>query len=546
MSADLPPEIAVVETAEATRYVLPRPAFGLGRLMGGVLTAFGMVPIAMGAWFAYSMFANLGPAGRLWAVGGIVMLVVPLVCCLFGGLLSLLGVWLLFGHGEIAVTADTLSSAFRLGPLAWRGRRQRRQLRRLVVERSTGQPAAGEIASRFAESDQGRPLLLAFVYPADWLAPLAADLAGRCGTGADPLPVLQRVSSRASSRSWRRDRPADGKRPVPSCFLFVWGFIFFAGGAISLVPIFQALVRGDPGGNLQGDYPWKCLWILFPCPFLIPGALVLLHTVRRRAKAQLSPEQKSAEAAAPAPRQEAGAVALATAAPEAEYPTIPAGNSAPGGDLAVRLTANLPSGAGLLIILILVLLCSGVLTPVAAYFVNSLRARQFDWAVACGIVTFILGFLWVMLAAALVQGWRLWRLGDPVVEVSASPLYCGETYDLQVSVPGPARFRWLRVAVVCEERVSYTEGTTTRNEKRRVHDQELARHEDLTVEAAEPLRVRGSFRVPPAAMHSFRAEHNEVWWAVLVEGEARRWTALAFAHDYLLPVRPARDYGVKR
>lgn len=490
---------------------------------------------------------HVGPFHGPGAVVSLVSLLFPLIFILSGCLLSLLGVWCVLGQSEIVVTAHEIRSAFRLGPLAWWGRRDRRQVRRVVVERTAaGQDPAAALASLFAETDEGRPLLLAFVHPCDWLVPLARDLADRGGAPGAPLPVVVRDTSRATTRRWRRDRAADGKKPVPGCFLLIWGLGFFSGGALFFVFILLALIRGDPDDSLQGAYPWKCLWILFPFPFIIPGALALRHTVNRRTTAGLSPEQlKAVEAVAPAPADEAGVLALTPAAPGAEYPTVPAVSHAPGSELPVRLTQGLSPGWGVLLFLGLVLLCSGVVTPLAAYVINSLRAGQFDSAMPAVCFLLVPGFLWVILTGLLVREFRLWRLGHPVVEVSALPLYCGETCDVLVTVPGPARLRRLRVAVVCEEEVSYTEGTTTRKETRRVYDQELARQEDLAIERGEPLRVRGSVPVPPGAMHSFQAEHNQVRWVVRVEGEAQRLFALKFTHDYALPVRPPRGYGRK-
>jgi hypothetical protein len=547
MSAELPPDIVVIETGQGVRYILPRPDLGIARLMGGVLAAFGLVPMAMGAWFALGVLKQFAPFDHPAAVGIIPFGLATLAIILFGCLISLAGIWLLAGHGEIVVTAGEVRSAFRLGPLAWRGRRDRRQVRRLVVERTSHNPTAGaDMASLYAETDQGRPLLLAWVYPPGWLVPLAAHLAGRCSDGTDPLPVIERVMGRDSSRRWRRDGTGTVKKPVPGCVLFTWGLIFFLAGVFLFVMILQALVRGDPGNNLQGAYPWKCLWILFPFPFIIPGALVLHHVWRRRETVGLSPEQrKVAEVAAPAAREGAGAIALPPAAPEAEYPTVPAVSHAPGGELSVRLTRDISPGWGVLIFLGLLLLCSGVITPLIVTVVNGLRARDFEYVPIAGFFSLFVGIIWLLLAGVTVKEWREWSLGHPVVELSDLPLYCGETYGLLVTVPGPARFRRLRIAVVCEEEASYTEGTTRRKETRRVYDQELARQEGLVIERGEPLRVRGSLPVPPGAMHSFKAEHNEVRWVVRVEGEAQRLFALKFTHDYPLPVRPPRGYGGK-
>jgi hypothetical protein len=309
--------------------------------------------------------------------------------------------------------------------------------------------------------------------------------------------------------------------------------------------IFQALVRGDPDNSLQGDFPWKWLWILFPFPFLIPGAAALLYTVRRRATAELSPEAaRAAAAAAPAPREEAGVVALAPAEQEeAEYPTVPTVGQAPGSELAVRLVPSLSAGCSVAMSLTLFLLCSGVVVPLVGYSVRTILASGGRDVPATTFFGAFGALAWVLLSAWVVKEWRVWRLGMPLVEVSAPPLHCGEPFQVHVTFSGPARMRRLRVAVVCEEAVSYTEGTTTRKETRLVHDEELLLREDFVIERDDPLRVRGSCLVPAGAMHAFKAEHNEVRWLVRVEGVAQRLFRLKFKHDYPLPVRPPRGYG---
>jgi hypothetical protein len=546
MSAELPPDIVIVENGPDTCYVLPRPALGIARVMGGTLTAFGLGPIAMGVWFMREMNGHLGAANGPFVIGRLLSGLCPSVFILFGGLISLLGVWLLAGRSEIILTAEVISSGLRLGPLVWRGWRPRRLVRRLVVERSSrGSGPGADLASLFAETDAGRPLLLAFFYSADWLTPLAADLARRWDALDNPLPVLQRATGQAASRRWRRDRPPEGRRPIPSGFLFVWGGGFFAGGVFFFVLILQALVRGDPGGNLQGAYPWKCLWALFPLPFIVPGALALLHLFRRRKTAGLSPEQlKSAEAKPPAPVDEAGVVAPGRTPPETEYPTVPPVDHAPGAELPVRLSSGDIGGWGVLIILGVVLLCSGILTPVATYAINQVRAGHFDeGTTAAGFFTLFLGLPWVLLMGALVKEYRRWRLGYPVVEVSALPLYCGDACEVVVTVNGPVTLPRLWIAVVCEESVSYTEGSESEKATRRVHEQELALRENFTIEAGDPFRVRGLVHIPAGAMHSFKAVHNEVRWLVRVEGDAQRFFRLPFTHDYRLEVRPRPDSG---
>jgi hypothetical protein len=545
MSTDLPSDVAVVEIEGGARYVLPRPTFSLTRMIGRALALFGLAPMAMGVVFiCFTLKHFAGPRDPL-DVGAVIGLVCPSSFILIGGLLSLFGVWLLAGHSEIVVTADEISSAFRLGPLAWRGRRQRRTVRRLAIERLSRAPGPGnDFASLYAETDSGRPLLLALFYPHDWLTCLGADIAGRCAAGSDPMPVVERDAGRASSRSWRRDRPAAaGKKPVPSCFLVIWGLGFLGGGLLCFIFILQALVRGDPGNALEGGYPWKYLWILFPFPFIIPGAIALVYCYRRRGTAGMSPEQLKAVEAAPARRDQAGAIASPA---EVEYPTVPSVSYVPGTELAARLTPELAAGCGVTMLLVVVLVCSGTITSLAAYAIGQVGKHQWDAAGIAGFFVLFLGVLWVVVTGIFIKDWRLWRLGHPVVEVSAVPLYCGEEAGLHVTLPGPARLRRLRIVVLCEEVASYTEGTTTRKETRRVQEAELARQEEVSIERWAPFRLRTSFRVPLGTMHSFKAEHNEVRWLVRVEGEAERLIPLKFTYDYPLPVLPPRGAGGKR
>jgi hypothetical protein len=531
MSTDIPPEITVIPTADGARYLLPRPALaGPTRGLGCVAGAFGLAPIGMGIWFITKILEDFGPPHGPAGFPEVIMILFPLVFVLFGCLMILAGVWVLLGHSEIEVTPDEISSAFRLGPLAWRGRRERRQVRRLVVERFTGgtAPATG-LASLTAETDSARPLLLALFYTPAFLRPLAAELAARCGTAAGPLPVQERESNRPTSRQWRRDRlPPPSLRRVGRVLLFVWGCAFLGAGALLLVVILHALIRGDPGNNLQGDYPLKCLWALFPLPFIGGGIFALVHVLRPRNKLSPSPEQQQAAQAA------------------TEYPSVPAADHAPGRELAVRLTEGLSPGCGVALLFGVVLLCSGIATPLLAYAANGFwGGGDKENAFLAAFVALFPVIIGALLTGLLVKEWRLWRLGHPVVELSEWPVYCGQTFDVLVTVPGPARYRWLRVAVVCEEHVSYAEGTALRRETRRVHDEPLARHDDLEIERWAPLRVRGRVAVPPGAMHSFKAAHNEVRWLVRVEGEARRTLPLKFTHDYALGVRPAPARGGK-
>jgi hypothetical protein len=531
MSADLPPDIEVIETGDGARYLLPRSALGGARVPGLMLAAFGLAPIGMGIAFASSILEHFRPPGDAWIVVALLPVLFAGLFILLGISVTLFGVWLFAGHSEIVVAADEFRSEFRLGPIAWRGRRSRRQVRRLVIERASRSPGpGGEAASLFAETDRERPLLLAFLYPHDWLLLLASDITDRCGSRESAPRIVDRHAGRTSSRGWRRypDTAYANKR-VPGCFLWTFALGFFASGLLALVLIFLALVRGDPDNSLEGDYPAKVLWILFPFPFILVGTGLLVHAYRRRRRAGMSPEQLKAQAA------------------HDEYPTVPSVSHVPGTELSVRLTPHLAPGCGLALLLCAFLVSTGIVSTIGGYGIKLLSARHWDGAGIAGFFVLVIGVFWVIVTRVLIKDWRLWRLGHPIVETSAGTLYCGEEYEVLVTLPGPARLRWLRLALVCEEKVSYSDGSSRQEESRVVYDEQLAQQDGAAIERWAPLRVRRSFRVPRGAMHAFKAEHNEIRWLVRIEGEAERLLLLLpFMHDFPLPVRPARSRGAKR
>jgi hypothetical protein len=97
------------------------------------------------------------------------------------------------------------------------------------------------------------------------------------------------------------------------------------------------------------------------------------------------------------------------------------------------------------------------------------------------------------------------------------------------------------LTLVCEEEVSYRQGTDTRTEKRRVHEQELYLEQELAIDRGGSHEVRRSFRLPPGAMHSFEASHNKVRWRIESEGKIPSWPDLKV--HFPLIVYPPRDGG---
>lgn len=122
------------------------------------------------------------------------------------------------------------------------------------------------------------------------------------------------------------------------------------------------------------------------------------------------------------------------------------------------------------------------------------------------------------------------------MEVSAFPLVAGEPARLYLSQSGPLRVSFLRVTLVCEESARYRQGTDTRTEKRCVH-----RAARFAVEQDRPYEARCELAVPRSAMHSFRSDHNEVRWALVVEAELEGLPDCR--QEYPLVVRPPQAGG---
>ena len=150
-------------------------------------------------------------------------------------------------------------------------------------------------------------------------------------------------------------------------------------------------------------------------------------------------------------------------------------------------------------------------------------------------------FLVATAGMLLYFGGRNWliqtRVGPTAVELSSHPLRPGEPFELHLSQAGPLRLRRLCVLLICEEEVTYRQGTNTRTEKKCVWRQAAFDAADLEVGPDAPLAWRGQTALPDGAMHSFRAPHNEVRWRVVVRGEPAGLPK--FERDFPVVVAPA-------
>lgn len=107
-------------------------------------------------------------------------------------------------------------------------------------------------------------------------------------------------------------------------------------------------------------------------------------------------------------------------------------------------------------------------------------------------------------------------IGPTSVEISELPLRPGNDYRVFLSQSGHLHIDWLVLLLVCDEEVSFTDGTDTRTESRRVYESEIFRHESFEILPSEPFHCDCPVGVPSGAMHSFVTEHNAVTWKLVV------------------------------
>jgi hypothetical protein len=144
--------------------------------------------------------------------------------------------------------------------------------------------------------------------------------------------------------------------------------------------------------------------------------------------------------------------------------------------------------------------------------------------------------LWLALIVGLIQQIRQAAGGMPVVELSSHPLWPGKTCQLLFRWPGAPRLEELRLRLLCEEQVSFREGTDTRTEEQAVYVKELWEHSESAGEAMRSREVEREILVPLDAMHSFKADNNNVRWLIEVKGKFARWGA--FKHRFPVIVCP--------
>lgn len=230
-----------------------------------------------------------------------------------------------------------------------------------------------------------------------------------------------------------------------------------------------------------------------------------------------------------------------------EYPNVPTGadmTNSPGTRLKFRLPISTSATWALVAIGFFCLAWNGFVL-VASYFVTGglFGPGKIEWIPFLILIPF-------MLVGILLVGFFIRQLlittgvGQTFVEISDHPLFPGERYDLLVSQAGRLQINSLVVLLVCEESATYRQGTDTRTETRRVFEQELFRRENFEIHRGLPLEERFQMEIPAGMMHSFKSDHNEVDWKVVVKGDVARWPD--YERSFPVVVYPGQSGAVGR
>lgn len=265
---------------------------------------------------------------------------------------------------------------------------------------------------------------------------------------------------------------------------------------------------------LTRGYTWSA-WamLLVPVPFLATGGLGLVYIVAGWNK---SAERRAALA------QRVSQLDPARAS-QRGFPFVPGESdltSSPGTTLAFRLAAQTPAWS-LLAFLLACLFWNGIFSVLLTVVVRSHAAGNTEWFLTA--FTVALGLVGVLLVWGFFRHLReVTRVAPTIVEISSHPLRPAGDYELYVAQTGPLHLERFRVLLVCEEEATYSQGTNSRTMRRRVYQEELFCREGLRIPAGTLFETRCRLRLPPRAMHSFQAGHNQVRWKVLVEGSSPR------------------------
>ena len=263
---------------------------------------------------------------------------------------------------------------------------------------------------------------------------------------------------------------------------------------------------------------WAWLILIVPVSFILVGGGGLVYGMFRWGK---SAERRAAIARRAAnldPFDVNGRAAT-------DFPNVPKGTdiiNSPGTTLAFRLPVGTSPAWAVLAALLVCLFWNGIVSVFVVVAVNGHMDGDPDWFLTLFIIPFVLvgiALIFFFFRQLLVST----GVGPTLVEISAHPLRIGGRYRLFCSQHGRLKMNSLEVLMVCEEEATYRQGTDTRTETQRICQQRLFRREGFEIRRGLPFAAECDVEIPAGAMHSFKSDHNEVNWKLIVKGDVAGW-----------------------
>jgi hypothetical protein len=274
---------------------------------------------------------------------------------------------------------------------------------------------------------------------------------------------------------------------------------------------------------------WLMITVL--SSFVVTGGVGLIWTVVRLG---ISAERRSALAT------HASALDLVheTVPRPQNHPTVPAFDGltdSPGIELAYRLPTSQSPGWRLLAKTIFALLWNGIACVLFVVAAKSWLEGEPQWFLTCFLVPYLAVSGW-SIYYLLQQIWIHTGMGPTAVEISDHPLFPGREYQVHLSQSGHIDIQTIELWLLCEEEVTYRQGTDIRHELRIVFEQQLLAKGPVEIEPAAPFRAGCTLPIPLTAMHSFQSEHNAIRWKLAVRCLPAHWPQ--FERRYPIVVFP--------
>lgn len=320
--------------------------------------------------------------------------------------------------------------------------------------------------------------------------------------------------------------PKGKNQASKGCLVIFFGIFLTAGLGVLCAALSQ---------NMGSGWVASAFGALFSLPFIAIGAGGIWWALRNAPGGTVSPEAQAAKAAATGGSRLSLQIAAslgtqATGAVPGVVPWLPPVQTEPGQTLPVRLPRGRTELAAGGCLLVFALFWNGFVL----FGLTDILKSGFSY-MALFMVPFVLvglGLFIFALHQLLAGGGG----GETVVEVSNAEVAPGETFEVLVSQGGSKFFRKLSLHLICEERATYQQGTSTRTDTFQVREMPLAELEAVQPSAAQPLILRAKVVIPADAMHSFKSAHNELAWQLRVTGDIRWWPN--FKRQYGLLVLP--------